>query len=360
MHPYLFRTQDFGKSWTRVSDGLPQTAPARVLREDPKIASVLYAGTEQSVFVSFDDGRSWRPLGMDLPTTPITGIVIEDNDLVVSTEGSGFWVLRGLETLRQARDAQESKPYLFAPADGYVTAGIPPEEDDRTEDPGSGGVAIDLYRPEAGSNEPSALRLEVLDSRGNAIRTLLPGSASASAPGLQRIRWDLRRNRVVEPIAGALDGTLEGSRVPPGEYRLHLTGNGVDQMQRVTIRWWPVDAPPDAAALTEKQQLLSEIEELFADVSRTVSTAVAQRQALSAHDHARAAAYDRWERQIFNRQLTDSQARVNLGGGLLFDLKTLTEYVDGAQLPVTEPMKAMSAELASRWRRLKSQMPALD
>ena len=121
--PYAWTTDDYGVTWTRISDGLPDGAFVRVVREDPKRAGLLYAGTEHGVFVSFDGGSRWGDLSFRLPRTPVTGLSVEERDLVISTHGRSFWVLDDIETLRQIdagvadADIAGSDVHLFQPAD---------------------------------------------------------------------------------------------------------------------------------------------------------------------------------------------------------------------------------------------------
>ena len=96
LQPYIYKTSDYGKTWTKLGQGIPDTTFVRVVREDPKKRGLLYAGTETGVYVSFNDGANWRPLKLNLPTTPVHDLVIKDNDLVVATHGRAFWILDDL------------------------------------------------------------------------------------------------------------------------------------------------------------------------------------------------------------------------------------------------------------------------
>src|SRR5260221_344343 len=120
--PYFYRTHDFGKTWTRITDGLPVNEPsgsfARVIRNDPKRPGLLFAGTESGMYVSFDDGDHWQSLMQNLPTTSFRDLVIKGNDLVVATYGRGFYVLDDYSMLRELTPAVASESaHLFAPGD---------------------------------------------------------------------------------------------------------------------------------------------------------------------------------------------------------------------------------------------------
>ena len=97
--PYFFKTADYGKTWTKITNGLPDNSYAQVVREDPKRKGLLYAGTENGVYISFDDGGHWQSLKLNLPTTPVHDLTIKGDDLVVATYGRAFWVLDDIASL---------------------------------------------------------------------------------------------------------------------------------------------------------------------------------------------------------------------------------------------------------------------
>ena len=136
LRPYVYRTHDGGATWQLISAGIPQTEPVNTVREDPKRRGLLFAGTEKTVYVSFDDGAHWQSLQNDLPSTSIRDLVVHGDDLVVGTHGRSFWILDDIEPLRQAGSETASAPaHLFAPAvayrvrrDTYTDTPLPPEE----------------------------------------------------------------------------------------------------------------------------------------------------------------------------------------------------------------------------------------
>src|SRR5207302_7480629 len=112
--PYIYKTTDYGATWTMLTRGIPDTTFVRVVREDPARKGLLYAGTETGVYVSFDDGTVWQPLQLNLPVVPITDLAVQDSDLVASTQGRAFWILDDLSTLRQLTDGvATSAVHLF-------------------------------------------------------------------------------------------------------------------------------------------------------------------------------------------------------------------------------------------------------
>ena len=108
--PYLFKTNDYGETWTQINNGIPDNDFTRVIREDPARRGLLYAGTETGIYVSFDDGDNWQSLQLNLPVAPIHDFVIKDNDLVVATHGRAFWILDDLTPLHQISDESSQAP----------------------------------------------------------------------------------------------------------------------------------------------------------------------------------------------------------------------------------------------------------
>jgi len=123
LHPHLFRTRDFGASWQEIVAGLPENAPSQVVREDPVRRGLLFAGTETSVYVSFNDGDSWQSLQLNLPHTSMRDLTVHGDDLIVGTHGRSFWILDDVTPLRQiSKDMEKSPVYLFAPEDALEPA----------------------------------------------------------------------------------------------------------------------------------------------------------------------------------------------------------------------------------------------
>jgi len=247
LKPYIFKTNDTGRNWTAISNGIPEGAYVHAVREDPKRRGLLYAGTELGVYVSFDDGAHWQPLQLNLPTSPIHDLVVKDDDLVVATHGRSFWVLDDLTPLRQV-NAQ------IAPAD--MTLYQPqtairlhyPQEFDARQPAGTNpprGAIIDYYLKEAPQGE---VTLEILDAQGKPVRHLssverkqdaqppewpdqvqTPKTIPAKA-GMNRFAWDLRYDDPVQTPGAFYYG--EGPRGPlalPGNYQVRLTANGKSQ-----------------------------------------------------------------------------------------------------------------------------------
>ncbi|HJS73939.1 MAG TPA: glycosyl hydrolase, partial [Vicinamibacteria bacterium] len=173
--PYVYQTNDYGKTWKRIADGkngIPERHFARVVREDPDRRGLLYAGTEYGIYVSFDDGTSWQSLQLNLPVTPVTDLQIKDRDLVLSTQGRSFWILDDLTTLHQlTEEAVKSAHHLYQPRDVFRTRGGGFDIPSGTlgQNPPN-GVVIHYSLAEA-LPEDQEMKIEVLDSSGATVRS---------------------------------------------------------------------------------------------------------------------------------------------------------------------------------------------
>ncbi|MEQ9105534.1 MAG: glycosyl hydrolase [Rhodothermales bacterium] len=257
--PYFYRTADYGKTWTRIATGIPADHPARILRVDPEVPGLLYAGTDYGVWVSMDDGASWQTFQFDLPVTPITDMRLVHGDLVLSTMGRGFWVMDDLSPVREwagahrtARlqmDAFQAEPHLFAPAPAvrgrWGARGGRPEEPEYAPP----GARIDYRLPEGFTGR---VTLEVHDAAGTLVGSF-EGEAAAPAseeqgmrqpprpaprgsdldttPGVHRFVWDMRHEG---PDYGN-GRTGRGPMAVPGDYTLTLRAGAVERTQVLTI-----------------------------------------------------------------------------------------------------------------------------
>src|SRR5262245_57134611 len=170
--PYIYRTRDLGKTWQRVTRGLPAGVYVQTVKEDPKSRGLLVAGTELGVFVSFNDGDDWQSLQLNLPPTSNRDLAFKDNDLIVATHGRGFWVLDDISALRQVGDVGTADTFLFKPGDAVILPtptddGTPTQKDEAwAENPPTGAI-IDYFLK---GNISGPITLEILDGGGQTIR----------------------------------------------------------------------------------------------------------------------------------------------------------------------------------------------
>jgi len=245
MHPYIYKTSDYGKTWAKIVKGIPDNTFVRAVREDPKRRGLLYAGTETGMYVSFNDGSDWRSLQLNLPTAPIHDLVVKNDDLVVATHGRSFWILDDLSPLRQFRDDVASQSvYLYTPATAYRMHNV--EETTKPVSVGENpppGAVIYYYVKEAPKSD---VTIEVLDSAGSVARKYsskkttdpdeprnpedkkLEKQIKAEA-GLNRFVWDLRYEGASRVPDYYLFEYKDGARGPlavPGKYQIRLTVDG--------------------------------------------------------------------------------------------------------------------------------------
>ena len=263
--PYLYRTDDFGKTWTRLTDGrngIAADEPTRVIREDPDRAGLLYAGTEFGIYVSFDNGAHWQSFQLNLPNTPVTDMKVVRKDLVLSTQGRGFWILDNLTPLHQiGPQTLSSAATLFAPRDAIRT---PPRGGGRgslIQYPFS-GAQIDYYLAAA---PPGDLVMEIVDPAGKVVRKFTSSTGTAPAPpavadaeagggedageggfrirsgptrlekepGLHRFTWDLRYPGPW--ISAARPEGPNGPTAVPGKYSVRLTAENFTFTQAFNV-----------------------------------------------------------------------------------------------------------------------------
>jgi photosystem II stability/assembly factor-like uncharacterized protein len=244
--PYVYRTDDYGATWTKIIAGVGATDFARAIREDPKHAKLLYLGTEHGIYVSFDDGANWQSLKQNLPDTPVHDIAFDNaaRDLVIATHGRGFYIMDNISPLRQGGIPTTSNFHLYKPEDSL--RGL-----DRA-------LAVDYYLKAAAQN----IKMEFLDGQGKVIRTFTgtPADAERRPPapgddggfgrppephpavsaGLHRLNWDMRYTGATEFPGLIMWGAgSRGPQAPPGTYQVRVTADGQTETQPFAIRREP-------------------------------------------------------------------------------------------------------------------------
>ena len=259
--PYVFATSDYGDTWTQLTtgaNGIPADTPVRIVREDPVVRGLLYAGTEFGLYVSFDDGRHWQKMQLNLPPIPVTDMRVHRGDLVVATQGRGIYILDDVTPLYRARDvhaalADGSTPaYLFPPRDtvqAFTRGGSGPEERSGENPPdgvqifyalAAGGAETAAAAAEGVAGDESALTLEIFGPDGDLARAFHsnrdpdPNPADidfasrgeirlTTDPGMNRFVWDTRYAPPDRPDGMVIYGLTHGPRSTPGEHRARLS-----------------------------------------------------------------------------------------------------------------------------------------
>jgi photosystem II stability/assembly factor-like uncharacterized protein len=276
--PYAFKTTDYGKSWTKITSGLPDNGYVHAVREDPKRKGLLFAGTENGIYVSFDDGGHWQPLKLNLPTTPIHDLLVKNDDLILATHGRAFWILDDISPLRQmtaSTSTEDAHLYQPAPAIRYRGAGFAPPATVPVGANPPTGVVIDYFLKSAPKDGAT---LEILDAKGKLIRKYSskkaaegaspdeeefgisrPGETLPAEEGLNRFVWDMRGEAPAKvPGAVSWGGRPTGPLVVPGAYQVKLTVSGKTSNVNAEITKDP-RAAVTAADLEKQNELATRI-----------------------------------------------------------------------------------------------------
>ncbi len=268
--PHLYKTNDYGKTWKKITAGIPENAFSRVIREDPNKRGLLYAGTETGLYLSFDDGTTWQSMQFNLPVVPITDLVVQkrDKDLVAATQGRSFWVFDDLPVIHQLMDAGGLKPTndnkLFKPEDAYRTqgsAGLPQSATAAVGKNPPNGVVVYYSLKEKPTTD---VVLEFFSANGKSIRKFTapakpqpspdagqqPQSTSEEGPrfggppprvttdvGFNRFVWDMRYEDAVRfPGMILWAGDIRGPKIVPGSYQVKLTVGGTTMTESFDVK----------------------------------------------------------------------------------------------------------------------------
>ncbi|MEP7346996.1 MAG: hypothetical protein ABI877_17125, partial [Gemmatimonadaceae bacterium] len=306
-HPYIWRTDDYGKKWTLLTpgdNGMPADQPTRVVREDPDREGLLYAGTEFGMFVSFDNGAHWQDFQLNLPHVPVTDLRVHRKDLLMSTQGRAFWILDNLTPLHQAGELVARGPaHLFKPREAvrFRYAGFGGVESTRSDpaDPQYPpvGAAIDYWLSADGARASGAVTLDILDDNGVPVRSFSSEGAGESvqdpeqpgmrapemtrvgtptlarAVGVNRFYWDLSASGPW--AADARQSGRNGPTIPPGNYIVRVSVAGWNSEVPLVVRPDPRATKDGVTTAVMREQyahnvrardLVSEVNQLVARV----------------------------------------------------------------------------------------------
>ncbi len=397
--PYLYKTSDYGKTWKKITNGIPDGAFTRVIREDPNRQGLLYAGTETGMYVSFDDGENWQSLQLNLPVVPITDLALHkrDNDLVAATQGRSFWIIDDLNVVHQIQDAMKMDAHLFKPESAFRMPGgggfLPPAAT-IGQNPPTGAVIYYYLK-----NKPTGeVQLEIIDPAGKLVRKYQSrGAATPSAPqqpaddeggffgggggssrvsaeaGINRFVWDLRYPDAARfPGLILWAGETRGPRAAPGTYQARLTVNGKTLTQSFDVKSDPrVETTPAEYAkqfellmkmrdkLTETHQAVIQIRDMRKQMEEIINRLKDQPDAKPVVDAARAlnAKITAVEEELYQTKNQSSQDPLNFPIRLNNKLAALAGVVASADAAPTEQSYAVYEDLAGR---INAQLQKLD
>ena len=386
--PYIYKLTDYGRRATRLDGDLPKDSFIRVVREDPERKGLLYAGGEQAMYVSFDDGKHWQSLQLNLPPVPITDLQVRQGDLVAATQGRGFWVLDDLSPLRQA-DAEQAKKavHLFAPGAVEMIAAGWGKGAFEGENPPAGAVLNYHFREEP--EGPLAITIE--DAAGNVVRRYsseegdfercITGNMDQRIPfeieypsaeqGANRWVWDLRRDGLncIDDLK-IFEG-FGGARVMPGEYRATVTAGGASASADITLLPDPrIDASPADfeeldARISDATRLLNEqldgvaairnsraqIEQLMRDYPDSEALLAAGTRAIEQ--------LTTWEEKVYQVEFETYEDEDNLPGKLIKQTRHILDVIDSAGPPVAAGAEERLADLQRDWAALRAELDSI-
>ena len=382
MRPMIYMSSNGGKSWQKRVNGIPSDTYVRVVREDPKTAGLLYAGTENGLYVSFDGGMKWQSMQLNLPTCPITDLTFQDNDLIVATSGRSFWILDDLGALQQSK-GKFAEVSLFEPKSTYDL----PSASYRTGGMGKNtlpGVIIDYYLPE--DLDTITLTLEIRDAKGELVRDYSnkasqkfknfvgapkPEMKLKAKKGINRINWDLTK----EPLPVIDDvfmlGGYDGNKVSPGSYTATLKLKDQEQTVKISIVPDPrMDL--DINDYVNREQFIDGIHQTFRDVSESVKTFIEIKEQLklqqklleSANEYEELASLgdsilnkiNKWESNLIQRDQKTFQDVINFPNRLNAELVNLAGRASGHDPRLTAGMIERKDDLREEWSILREQM----
>jgi photosystem II stability/assembly factor-like uncharacterized protein len=394
--PYVYRTDDYGQTWTKIVNGVGDRDFARAIREDIKVAKLLYLGTEHGIYVSFDDGANWQSLRQNLPDTPVHDIApgttstTAQRDLVIATHGRGFYVMDNIAPLRQGGLQTTSNFHLYKPEDAL--RGL-----DRN-------VAVDYYLKQPAQK----VTMEFLDAEGKVIRTFTGTPAPASTPpapsgtppqrpeggaggneedggfrrppeprpsvaaGLQRLTWDMRYPGATEfPGLIMWAANTRGPQAPPGTYQVRVTADGQTATQSFAIkREARVLNDVTDQDLREQFDLAIKVRDKASQANdavlliRGIRAQITDRKTKAAGKPAVAKALDELEQalstvegEIYQVKLQSSQDPLNFPIKLNNKIAALQGIIESADVRPTEQTYSMFRTLSNR---LDEQLTKLD
>ena len=391
--PYAYKTTDFGKSWTKIAEGIPNGAVVRAVREDLKRKGLLFAGTEAGVMVSFDDGAHWQSLQLNLPVVPVHDLIVKNDDLAIATHGRSFWVLDDISPLRELKGSELDEPvHLFQPAPArrsHSGGGFHPRGALGANPPG--GVLIDYSFKAAPKDD---IAIEIVDSKGQTVRKY---SSKEKKPeenesffgprgnppipkkaGLNRFVWDMR----FEPprgVTGAVydNGPPEGVLALPGKYEVKLTVEAKTYSAPIEIVRDPrakisdADLEKQFALATELRNLedddnkvVLEIRDLRAQVQAMEKRLAQDDGSKSVRDAAEALnkKIADLENQLIEPKATANEDQLNYGNMLNSQLSYLVNSVDDADVAPTqaeveqaEVFRSQMEKIDSGWKAVLNQ-----
>ena len=396
--PLIFKTTDYGKTWIKITDGIPYGAYARVVREDNEVKGLLYCGTETGFYISYNGGQQWKPMQLNLPITPVTDLKLHENHLLAATQGRAFWVLDDLTPLRKKASAFTSFAELLPVKNVYRVSGgsILDAQWNKDEDiaklntiqanPATGAV---IYFHLQNKDSAKNLTLEILDAKGQSIRkfyaekpkTTTSNNSSDGDPkieirtGLNRFVWDLHYPDMPSIANVFIEGSNSGRKVIPGTYQVKLTVNEKSYTSNFELLPDP-RLQVNIAEYTSQDSLSKAISDDVTDIHvsvvkmRKISEQLQQFTERAANIDSMKSlikqadtikkSIQEWEEKLIQPKSQSNDDVINFENKLSANLIFVKGELDGTSFPtVTQGERLRFAELHKEWLVYKAQMEGL-
>lgn len=384
LSPYIYKTTDFGKHWELIVDGIKRDQTfVRVLRADQNKQGLLYAGTETGMYISKDDGEHWEEFQLNLPVVPINDLFIRDNDLIAATAGRSFWILDDLSAFQQEELGEEFQ--LITPKDSYRILGSRSKNTQIGTNPLE-GVIIDYYLPK--KTDSLSISIEVLQDE-KVVRSYSnqkdskfkswPGGPQKplmlpSKKGFNRISWDMRRNAVPSIDKVFILGDYSGGILPPGDYTLRMTLDGVSKETTIKLLADPAIQATDQDYVAQ-DKFLERVQTNLIDIHQSVNSMRVVQKQLNYHlEQLKKMELDTelqksgkllldqletWEENAIQPKQKTFQDVINFKNKLSAEFMYLKSYVDGTEPEVTFGAKERLEVLEAQWGAYKEKLNQL-
>lgn len=377
--PYAYRTDDYGATWTKIVNGIPEDDYVQAIREDPKRPGLLFAGTEHGIYISFDNGAQWQSLRLNLPDTQVPDLLIEGDDLVIATHGRSFYILDDISVLRQLNGPVQSTR-LFAPAPAVRSL--------------ERGATFDYFLPK----ETDVVKIDILDKSGSVVRTYTgsadeekkaqerrraqgggddegPGRGGVRLPprkaGGNRYSWDLRY-----PGPVTFDGEIfwgaptdQGPMAVPGEYQVRLTANGVTETRPLRVERDPREIEITQADLEEQFKLAAQVRDKTSeanemvihirDLKKQIDDRVKKSPGLSAAGERLSTHLSAVEEDVYQIRNRSGQDPLNFPIKINNQLAALLRIIETGDAKPTDQSYTVFKELSSQLDQIKQRLDAI-
>jgi photosystem II stability/assembly factor-like uncharacterized protein len=386
-----YKSTDYGKSWTKIGNGVEADDFIKVIREDKKVKDLLYAGAERGFYISYNGGASFTKFQLNLPVVPVTDLIIRDNDLVAATAGRSFWILDDLAAIQQTNGNPEAALKLFTPKPTYRLSSVTIPEY-FGDIPGLGrnpanGVLLDYFLKEKA--DTLLVTLEILDATGKIIRSYTnkkdesfkpyPGGPPAkqvipAEAGMNRFAWDFRTEALSGVPGVYVYGDYSGYRVAPGKYKARITHKGQSSETELEIISDPkVNAT--AAEWSAQQEFLKQAGEQFEELHKSVNKMRLVKKQIETYneslkDNADAKEIvttgkelikkiEKWENNLIEPRSKNFQDVINFPNKLNSEFLQLRGVADTHDPRLTKGVQDRAHDVQTDWSRYKQQMQIL-